>query len=88
MKDSHSDCHEFLGVHHLLGARTRDLRQKDVAKDAICGCGGIFHFFERSENRVVEFGAVAFEFLHLSRGKVCARSKEAGAEHFVEEAFV
>lgn len=61
-----------------------DLSHGDVAKGAICGSDGAFHFFEQSKNRVVKFGAVAVNVLHLSREKGYAKSNEAGSELFVQ----
>lgn len=84
----HSCGRKFSIARHLLGARNSDLGDKDVAKSAICGYDGDFHFLHECRISAVELKAVAVEELHLTRRKLCAKSENTGAELIAERIFV
>lgn len=63
--------------------RDRDLSGKDVVESAIGGCRSFFSFVKESENRIVEFRAVAVEVLQLSKEGACAMSEKTNAQIIV-----
>lgn len=66
----------------------RDLNYEDLTTGAIHSCGGPFHFFQESKNRVVELRAVAVKALHSYRDEACVKSEDTGAELFVAGGIV
>lgn len=47
-----------------------------------------FYFIENSENRVVDFGAVAVKVLYLFRQEARVKREETGVKFFVEGGLV
>lgn len=88
VKGRHGRSNGSLNGHHLFEARNSDLSHDDVAKGTIRGCGGTFHFVEKSTSRVAELDAVAVEALDLSTETALAKGEETGAKLFVDGGLI